>query len=220
MASNDGMITRYTKIKERVTMPNCEWKCGRTAQYDFVDKQGHWRYGCMNHWMDHRASKQLGPGHGRHLTLGVEPPDRPEGQDSPPPLDPTELARPRIAMTLREQMKSYTHIADDGSVDQPKSQARGHVTRKVNNEKKIRIREFHDMPPTGEDIKPFKPGSVMAVTVELMEKQDGATVEEIQAAIGPKHQALKLMQWMNENKGIGFKMGEDGKIRPVYRGAS
>jgi hypothetical protein len=65
-----------------------------------------------------------------------------------------------------------------------------------------------------------RPGSVLAVTLDLIRTSNGATLAEIDAAIGPKHDALKLLQWANENKGYGWRQDENKKIHTVYYGKS
>lgn len=196
-----------------MALPKCEY-CDMTAQYDFVDSDGAWRYGCTGHWMKHRASRQLGPGHAKHLAIGSEPPRRPEGY-VPPPVDPTKLIKPQSSPTLSEYVKTPAggngaSTASNGTPRKPKEP----------REPKARPpREFHDMEPTGADIKEPRPGSVLALTLDTIKEKGGATLDEIQAVIGPKHDALKLLQWANENRGYGWKQDpNDKKIQVVYRG--
>lgn len=191
-------------------LPKCDY-CEMEAQYDFVEDSGEWRYACVTHWIKHRASRQLGPGHARHLVAGEQPPRRPEGY-TPQPIDPTRLVKPRVAPTLQ------------AAVDRPLPATNGGTTignvRKPKTERVKPPKEFQDMEPKGMEIKDPRPGSVMAITLELVKKNGGATIDEIQAAIGVKHDALKLLQWMNENRGYGWKRDGEGKIQVVYYGAS
>jgi hypothetical protein len=190
-------LTEYMRKKAKVKLPQCEF-CQMVAQYDFVDDQGDWRYGCVTHWMKYRASRQIGPGHARHLTVGQEPPKRPEGY-VPKPVDPTRLAKPRIAPALQAYTsKQPAATTTNGEPKPPR-------------EKRVRVQEFQDMEPSGADIKEPRPGSVLAITLDLMKTNGGATLEEINAAIGPKHDALKLLIWAHENKGYGWKIDPESK---------
>lgn len=206
-------LTQYFKRKGKVEMPKCEYDQTLDAQYDFVDKDGNWRYGCTQHWMQHRASKQIGPGHARHLHVGQEPPKRPEGYVAPP-LPAGALVRPRVAQSIQAYVQ---HTPTAGAPAEGRSD--GHA--KAPREKRAKVTEFQDMPLNAELLSSSKeprPGSVMAITLDLIAKNDGATLEEIAEAIGPKHNALKLLQWMNENRGYGWRKDEAGKIHTVYRG--
>jgi hypothetical protein len=197
-------------------MPRCDYNCGRAAAYDFVDKAGHWRYGCIGHWTDNRLSKQLGPGHGRHLVAGVQPEPHPEGQ---PEVDVHLLARPRVAPMLIRKL-GYEPSAS-GNWPIPKSKSTMQKANKEHAEKRVVRKQFFDMEPTSDEVKIPKAGTVLAVTLDLCrDTPGGATLEEIQAAIGPKHPALKLLEWANQNKGMGWRQDPETKrIVPVYRGA-
>src|SRR5690348_11358409 len=189
-------LTAYFRRKVKVKLPQCEYtnsghQCPLDAQYDFVDSDGHWRYGCTKHWMENRATKQLGPGHAKHLTAGQQPPQRPPDY-TPPPIDPHRLAQPQSSPTLSE------YVQKQGRPGTPAG-ASPRQPREPRAPRQRAPREFQDMEPTGMDIKEPRPGSVLAITLELIKAQDGATLEEIQNAIGPKHDALKLLQWANEN---------------------
>jgi len=180
--------------------PICEFyhattnaKCPLQAQYDFVDGEGNWRYGCTAHWFEHRASKQLGPGHAKHITKGQEPPPRPGGVTVTPPVPPSAnvLAKP---------------------ADRPVPAA---IPRKLTNERTRKTKgklEYQDMEPGNLNGYEPRPDSVLAITVELC--KNGATLEEIQATIGPKHNALRLLEFGNL-KGFGWKRGDDMKIKVV-----
>lgn len=206
-------LTKYFEKKARVEMPKCEYGCGMDAQYDFVDIDGNWRWGCTNHWMKHRATKQTGPGHARHLEAGREPPKRPDGYMHVP-LPAGTLAPPQISQTLSGYVQ---HTPAPGQPSEPRA-ARQKAERGPRTKAPS---EFQDMPLNAEllaSVKEPRPGSVLALTLDLIAKQNGATLEEIQEIIGPKHNALKLLQWANENKGYGWRKDEAGKIHTVFRG--
>lgn len=87
------------------------------------------------------------------------------------------------------------------------------VQPRISQQRKKREKKvFRDMEP-GEIQKTPKDGSVLHKTIELCRKLDGATLEEIQVEIGEKHDALKLLLWANEERGWGWKRGEDDRIR-------
>lgn len=203
-------LTAYFRRRERVKLPKCEY-CEMQAQYDFVDDGGNWRYGCVNHWMKYRASRQIGPGHAKHLTAGESPPKRPEGYVAPT-IDPTRLVKPRVSLALQASIDRPMPVAGGSGNGEPKAPKE----KKERTPRKAAPKEFQDMEPSGE-VKESRPGSVMAVTVDLIKEKNGATLEEIQAAIGPKHDALKLLQWMNANRGYGWRMDPaTKKIFVVY----
>jgi hypothetical protein len=195
-----------------VKLPKCEY-CEMEAQYDFVDDGGEWRYGCVNHWMKYRASKQIGPGHAKHLTAGETPPKRPAGY-VPPAIDPTRLVKPRVSVALQASIDRPTPITGGSTGERPARE------KKEKGPRKASPKEFVDMEPKGMEIKEPRPGSVMAITLDIIKEKGGATLEEIQAAIGPKHDALKLLVWMNENRGYGWKKDAAGKIHTVYYGGN
>lgn len=161
----------------------------RDAQYDFVDIDGNWRYGCIEHWQANRASRQLGIGHAQHLSKGSEPPPRPPGVESPPI---PQLVKPQVRPQLiRPEPATRTNPVTG--------------ERKPREQKPRAPRDFQDMEPRDYVKADPRPGSVLAMTLDLIRTNGGATLDEINAVIGPKHDALKLMQWANENKGYGWK---------------
>lgn len=190
--------------------PKCEW-CELPAQYDFVADTGDWRYGCTNHWMKNRASKQLGPGHANHIGKGQDPPPRPPGTVSEP-LDPNKFVKPQ-------------HIPPPGygptGFPVTKVEGSGRAARAPREPGAPRVKApkvFQDMPP-GPKLGNLRPGSVMTATLDLIAAKQqagevGATMEEIQETIGSKHDALSLLRFMNSGKGYGFAM-EGGRIKVV-----
>lgn len=51
----------------------CDFDCDNEAGYDFRTAGGPWANGCEDHWLIHRASEQLGTGHGQRLIVGEKP---------------------------------------------------------------------------------------------------------------------------------------------------
>lgn len=178
-----------------------------TAQYDFVDVDGNWRYGCITHWQKHRASRQLGVGHAMHLGKGIEPPPRSPGYEAPPL---GVLAKPQVrAQLIRpEPAARLTAVAAPNGAPRPPREPKPKLPK-----------IFTDMEAKSEIKGDPRPGSVLAVTLDLIRVNGGATLDEINTAIGPKHDALKLLQWANENKGYGWKQDpETKKISTVFYG--
>ena len=70
--------------------------------------------------------------------------------------------------------------------------------------------EWSDL-PEGEHQQEPRPDSVASKTLLLIDANQGATLDEIQAEIGEKHSARRLLTWMNKERGYGFTM-TDGKI--------
>lgn len=180
--------------------PTCEW-CILPAQYDFVSDSEEWRYGCLDHWLKNRRSKTLGPGHGINLEKGRKPPPRPAGHVAGAPMPP-RLAKP-VERPAASQNGSGTTLGGSGPRPPRVPRAKG-------------PQEFTDMEPG--DVKAGyepRPGSTIAVALELTEREAGCTLEELQVELDKlgKHDALKLLQFMHTGKGFGFKRQEDGTIR-------
>lgn len=183
--------------------PNCEY-CDLPAQYDFISDETPrvWRYGCTKHWMEHRVSKQIGPGHARHLTKGVQPTPRQTGELTGDPIPKTVFVKPSSEAVPRTMVSAGSPASGVPRVRTP---------RKTGTTK-----DFFDLPRADEPDRSFspKPGSAMAVALEIMEKGEGATVDELRAAIGPNHDPVKLFQFFNEKRGWGFKKDPNtGKIQ-------
>lgn len=64
---------------------------------------------------------------------------------------------------------------------------------------------WEDLDPGAKQKAPRAP-SVAHDTLELMKTNKGATLEDIQNTIGPKHKARGLLSWMNKELGYGFVM--------------
>lgn len=176
--------------------PDCEW-CEIPAQYDFKGSDGLWHYGCTGHWMQHRESKAIKPGCAQHLIKGQEVPPSmvPQEQRVTKCIKPSQ-PKPEVP---RPPIRSISNVVKP-SLD--KAKTTGRVPR---------MKEFQDM-EAGPVQKEWKPNSVGAIMHDLLRKGPGATVEEINTAIGyPKHDALKLMQFSNANRGWGYAMIE-GKV--------
>ena len=199
-----------------MAQPRCEWCYQKSmaqghsvetvpyAQYDFVSSTGGWRYGCTAHWLEYRESRQLAPGHARHIEKGVQPAPRAPG-DTPPPLPPYSLAKP--------QERTVASPTAAGS------SPGGGATKAPRSSKPKKSGEFCDMERDGTKAPTYvpRPDSVLAFTLELVGQKDGATLEDIQAMLDThgKHNALKLLEWSHDAKGYGWKKGDDGKIRVV-----
>lgn len=171
----------------------CDY-CSLPAQYDFKTSLGPWAYGCTNHWMQHRASRTIGIGHCQHI-----------GKDKPLPKRPADAVGYVAPVSTPGAPTAGTTLAKPTvpRAATPKA-ARAPAEPKVAKVKPPKV--FEDMEPATEQQIP-RPGSVLAITIDLCRANaEGATMEEIQAAIGPKHDALKLMQWGAANRGWGWKM--------------
>lgn len=70
-----------------------------------------------------------------------------------------------------------------------------------------------DLPAGGKQQAP-REGSVLHRCLELIEKNKGATLEEMQALIGEKHQIRRLLAWGHRERGYGFVM-VNGKIKAL-----
>lgn len=206
---------------EALARPDVPRSTIMSAQYDFVDNEGNWRYGCITHWQQARASRQLGPGHARHLSRGQQPEPRPPGTLPSPPV-PGSLRKPQV----RRDVVAPVGVVNGTPRQQrrmARGEARGDVARQVDGglpikEARAKLRPkhlFENMEPTKVVKSAPSPTSVLGISIALMRDNDGATLEEIQAAIGPKHDALKLLSWANENKGYGWQEDENKKIHVV-----
>ena len=73
-----------------------------------------------------------------------------------------------------------------------------------------RVKPWEDMQPGGKQ-RPPREGSVFYKTLELMKSNKGATLEDIQATIGDKHVARRLLTWAHRECGYGFVMSPTTK---------
>lgn len=112
-----------------------------------------------------------------------------------------------------------TNNSEEGDNDMAKDKAtKAEKTEKAAKEpKKVREprqpKEWEDLPEGKEQQLP-RPGSVLAITLDLIKEKRGATLEEIQTAIGEKHVAMRLLRWANKERGFGFtKTASSGKIQ-------
>jgi hypothetical protein len=154
--------------------------------------------------MQNRRSKTLGPGHGINLQVGKKPPPRPDNY-MPGVLLPKQLVKPAERLPALPGAQDTT-LGSGGAVKQkgPRAPRTGALT------------EFQDMEP-GEVKDGYvpRPGSTIAVALEMTEREAGATLEDIQTELDKlgTHNALKLLQFMNGGKGYGFKKQDDGTIK-------
>lgn len=170
-------------------LPQCQYECKMPATYDFVTAEELWAYGCTLHWMKHRRTKQLGPGHGQHLTDGRALPER----------DPNARIFATPDGPLPDPTRRHRASPQPRSAPRPRS-----------------LKEFHDMEPSPDGQKQPKAG-VQLVALELG-RGEGFTMAELQAKLDETtrpgaHDALKLMTFMHTDRGWGWKQGEDGRIR-------
>lgn len=68
-----------------------------------------------------------------------------------------------------------------------------------------KVKPWEDLPAGAEQQAP-REGSVLYTTLELIKTNRGATLDEIQAAVGDKHPVRRLLTWANRERGYGFVM--------------
>lgn len=64
---------------------------------------------------------------------------------------------------------------------------------------------WEDLPAGAEQQAPREP-SVLHTVLEMIAKNKGATLDELQAAVGEKHPIRALLRWANRERGYGFVM--------------
>ena len=64
--------------------PECDFcaitgqRAGTPARFDFRTKSGYWANGCTSHYVEHRASQELGTGNGQMFVTACEMTDEAE----------------------------------------------------------------------------------------------------------------------------------------------
>lgn len=70
-----------------------------------------------------------------------------------------------------------------------------------------KVKPWEDLQAGAEQQAP-REGSALHTALELIRTHKGATLPEIQAAIGEKHIAHRLLAWANRERGYGFVMAK------------
>lgn len=178
-------------VKERqMPLPRCEFaECVNEACYDFVASDDTWKYGCVDHWKEHRKSAQMGPGHAQRLSVYGALPVRD---------DLTLLAKPSLGDPSKPRKARSSGSSSTAPRERPP-------------------KEFQNMEPSPEGQKTPKPGSTMDVALQLARAGDaqGFTLAELQSKLDEmgKHDALKLLRFMHTDRGWGWIMNEQGLIK-------
>ncbi len=73
-----------------------------------------------------------------------------------------------------------------------------------------KVKPWEDLQAGAEQQAP-REGSALHTALELIKTHKGATLEEIQAAIGDKHIARRLLTWANRERGYGFVMTKNSQ---------
>lgn len=117
---------------------------------------------------------------------------------------------------LGNPVEDNSSATEEGDTDMAKEKA-DKADAKTEKPKKVREprkpREWEDLPEGKEQQMP-RPASVLDKTLNLIKEKRGATLEEIQAVIGEKHDAMRLLRWANKERGFGFtRTASSGKIQ-------
>ncbi len=176
-------------LPDQESIMDCQFQCEKKASYDFKTRSGGWAFGCLAHWIEFRSTKEVTLSTANRV-IGANIPDRPPGA-----VQDTMFVRARPGAPTQPAVRQGKMLQH---------------TKTMRRQEPIGFQNLDAAPQQ----KIPTPGCRLDIIIQLARRPEGTTVEEMNKAIGwPDHDANRLMRWSNRERGWGWTMDAEGRIR-------